>query len=407
MVLTFWLEVIVVGINLLLLPHFGLILLTAIAALCFRGPSPKPNAPRARFLIVIPAHDEESGIAATVQSCRSLEYPESLFEVLVIADNCSDQTASIARQQGATVVERQDPEQKSKGHAIKFLIDHIQKSGRFAQLDALVVIDADTTVSADLLLAFAGSIESGEDWIQCFYTVANPDTSWRTRLMAYAFCLFNGVTPLGQSALGLSAGFRGNGMCFSTRSLQQVPWRSFGLVEDMEYSWNVRITGGKIAFRPDVRVAAIMLGQGGKAAVSQRRRWEFGRRELSRRVLERLLRSTHLKLTNKIASVLELTMPPMVQIILYYLCVVAANLVVLFGTHHSTWLSAFLIGSSFLMSLALTVHSLCPFFVFQLSWSYLLSLLYLPVYAVWKLPAMFSGKPTQWVRTAREEPVKP
>ncbi len=156
---------------------------------------------------MIPAHDEESGIAATVQSCRSLEYPESLFEVLVIADNCSDQTASIARQQGATVVERQDPEQKSKGHAIKFLIDQIQMSGRFAQLDALVVIDADTTVSADLLLAFAGSIESGEDWIQCFYTVANPDTSWRTRLMAYAFCLFNGVTPLGQSALGLSAGF--------------------------------------------------------------------------------------------------------------------------------------------------------------------------------------------------------
>jgi hypothetical protein len=114
-----------------------------------------------------------------------------------------------------------------------------------------------------------------------------------------------------------------------------------------------------------------------------------------------------LKLTKKIASVLELTMPPMVLILLYYLSAFAANLVVLLGTDHSTWLSAFLIGSSFLMSLALMVHSLCPFFVFQLSWSYLLSLLYLPVYAVWKLPTMFSGKPTQWVRTAREEPAKP
>ena len=96
----------------------------------------------------------------------------------------------------------------------------------------------------------------------------------------------------------------------------------------------------------------------------------------------------------------------MVPLLVYYLSVVAANLLVLLGTHHSAGLTGFLIGLSFLMSLALMVHAICPFLVFQLSWTYLLSLLYLPVYAVWKLPAMFSGRPTQWVRTAREEPVK-
>ena len=86
---------------------------------------------------------------------------------------------------------------------------------------------------------------------------------------------------------------------------------------------------------------------------------------------------------------------------------IAANLVILLGTRHAAWLSAFLIGSSFLMSLALMVHAICPFLVFQLPWKYLLSLLYLPLYAVWKLPAMFSGRPTQWVRTARESPSNP
>jgi len=327
--------------------------------------------------------------------------------VLVIADNCSDGTATIARQQGATVVERQDPDKKSKGHAIKFLIDRLQESGQFAQLDAIVVIDADTTVSTGLLLTFAGSIEAGQDWIQCFYSVANPDTSWRTRLMAYAFCLFNGVTPLGQSVLGLSAGFKGNGMCFSTRSLQRVPWRSFGLVEDMEYSWNVRIAGGKIAFLADVQVLGVMPGHDGKAAVSQRRRWEFGRRDVGRQVLVPLLRSSHLSLVDKFASVLDLTMPPMILLLVYYLCVVAANLLVILGTQHAAGLTAFLIGSSLIMSLALMVHAISPFLVFQLSWNYLLTLLYLPVYAAWKLAAMFSGRPTQWVRTAREEPVKP
>ncbi len=363
--LLFWLVLVVVAINLLLLPYFGFVLLTATAALCSRRLSPGPDVPKTRFLVVIPAHDEQSGIAATVRSCLALDYPAGLFEVLVIADNCSDDTAPIARQEGATVVERHDLEKKSKGHAIKYLIDELQASGRIAELDALVVIDADTTVGSSLLRAFAGSIESGEDWIQCFYSVANPDTSWRTRLMAYAFSLFNGVTPLGQSVLGLSAGFRGNGMCFTTGSLERVPWRSFGLVEDMEYSWNVRIAGGKIAFRPDVRVLGVMLGQGGKAAASQRRRWEFGRRELGRRFLVPVLRSTHLNLFKKFASLVELTMPPMVPILLYYLCVVAANLLVLLGTDHPVWLSAALIGSILLMTLALIVHALCPFFVIE------------------------------------------
>jgi hypothetical protein len=150
-----------------------------------------------------------------------------------------------------------------------------------------------------------------------------------------------------------------------------------------------------------------MLGQGGQAAASQRRRWEFGRREVRRRALLPLLRSAHLNLTEKVASVLDLTMPPMVLILGYCLCVTAANLVVLLGTRHPAGLALFLIGSSLLMSLALMVHALCPFFVFRLSWSYLLTLLYLPVYAAWKLPTLFKGRPTQWVRTAREEPAKP
>ena len=326
--------------------------------------------------------------------------------MLVIADNCSDDTASVALHHGATVVERHDPERKSKGHAIKFLIDQLKETGRFARLDALVVIDADTTVGPDLLRAFAGSIETGEDWIQCFYTVANPETSWRTRLMAYAFSLFNGVTPLGQSLLSLSAGFRGNGMCFSTRGLERVPFQSFGLVEDMEYSWTVRIAGGKIAFRPDVRVLGVMLGQGGKAAVSQRRRWEFGRRDLSRRMLVPLLRSRHMSFVEKIVSFVELTMPPLVQLFTFYLCIIAVNVAVLLGTRHPGYLTAFLIGTSALMTLAFLVHALCPFVVYRLSWSYLGTLLYLPVYAVWKLPAMFSKRPTQWVRTEREEPAR-
>ncbi len=80
--------------------------------------------------------------------------------------------------------------------------------------------------------------------------------------MTYAFSLFNGVMHLGQNALGSSAGFKGNGMCFSTRGLRRRPWQCYGLVEDMEYSWTLRVAGEKIGFQPDASVYGAMLGVG-------------------------------------------------------------------------------------------------------------------------------------------------
>ena len=165
-----------------------------------------------------------------------------------------------------------------------------------------MIIDADSTVDPDLLRAFDRELKSGHDWIQAYYTVSNPDESWRTRLLTYSFSLFNGVMPLGKARLGLSAAFTGNGMCFSVQGLKRVPWRSHGLVEDMEYSWAVRIAGEKIVFLPDVSVYGAMLARRGPAAASQRRRWEFGRKEISRMFLGPLLRSNRLRFWEKLPS---------------------------------------------------------------------------------------------------------
>jgi cellulose synthase/poly-beta-1,6-N-acetylglucosamine synthase-like glycosyltransferase len=395
-----------IGLNLLALPYFLFLLVTSLAALAARSrtTTAAEGAERCRFLIVIPAHNEEAGLAATVRSCLDLDYPGELFQVVVIADNCTDSTAAVARAAGAGAAERHDDERKSKGFAIEWLIDAMKARGELDSHDALVVIDADSTASPNLLRAFAACHARGIDWAQCFYTVANPNDSWRTRLLTYAFSLFNGVIPLGQWTLGQSAGFKGNGMCFTTRGLARVPWRCRGLVEDMEYAWEVRLAGGKIAFVPEARVFGMMLSRGGRAAAAQRRRWEFGRKALKARVLPALWKSPHLGFLEKAVSLVELTLPT-----LALLAGISALLLPLnaWAAARLGWLTASslsLFGMSVLVSLSLVVYAICPFVVFRLPWTYLMSLLHAPFYAAWKVLVALGGRPTQWVRTAREEP---
>jgi cellulose synthase/poly-beta-1,6-N-acetylglucosamine synthase-like glycosyltransferase len=392
--------------NLACLPYFLFLLSISLAALFSRRRHRAPSSPTSRFLIVVPAHDEESVIATTVRSCLSVNYAPSKFSVLVIADNCTDHTASVAKEAAARVVERFDAQKRSKGYAIEFLIDRLKQSGELESLDALVIIDADTIVDPELLQSFAAGLENGADWIQAYYTVANPDESWRTRLLKYAFSMYNGVMLLGQQALGGSASFKGNGMCFSVRGLRRVPFTCYGLVEDMEYSWTLKIAGEKIAFQPDVSVYGTMLKAGGKAAVEQRRRWEFGRRGLRRKFVAPVLRSEKLGVCEKIVSICELTIPSLAVLGVIGVVLATCNLAALYAGafRSSPIVDGFLLASSLVMIVALGVYALSPFFAMRLPVGYLWAVLSSPLYLAWKLMVFSKGAPKQWVRTAREKP---
>ncbi|WP_165231458.1 glycosyltransferase family 2 protein [Aquisphaera insulae] len=396
-----WLVAALLLINLAALPFVAFLLLTSLVAVLGGRRGGASVQPAERFLVMIPAHNEEGGIGTTVSSCLAIDYPAGLFEVLVIADNCTDRTASVARDAGATVVERSHETKRSKGFAIEYLIERLKESGRFEQLDALVLVDADTVVEPNILRSFADLIRSGGRWGQCYYTVANPDASWRTRLMTYAFALFNGVTPLGLSRLGQSVGFRGNGMCLTTEGLRRVPWTSYGLVEDMEFSWKVRLAGETIAFRPDTAVRGLMLSQGGKAAADQRQRWEHGRREIARRLPAAILRSDRLGLLEKLACLIEVRMPTMMILLPLMAALLAANAVVMWTTQ-PVWIVATLAILSAMMAVAIVATTLGPFLCFGLPWRYALSLAYVPVYAFWKLLLALRPRPDRWVRTVRE-----
>jgi cellulose synthase/poly-beta-1,6-N-acetylglucosamine synthase-like glycosyltransferase len=399
-----FLTVVLIAANAIALPYFLFLSAVSLAAMLSRRRTELPaGEPRSRFLVLIPAHDEETGIATTVASCRAADYPHALFNVLVIADNCSDRTAQVAAGAGARVVERFDDNKKSKGYAIEYLIGQLVASGEFERLEAIVVIDADTTIDANLLRRFDAHLRAGRDWVQCYYTVSNPDQSWRTRLMTYAFSLFNGVMMLGLTALGSSAGLRGNGMCFSTRGLRRRPWASYGLSEDMEFSWMLRLGGESIAFEPLSRVYGAMVTTGGSAAASQRRRWEFGRSEVRRNYLMPLIRAGRIGLGDKLLSVLELSFPPMALLLSAFAALVALDLLTILSVPATTsvvwWM---LVSCGAIMTVAIGLYTVSPFVAMALPWQYAKALVRAPAYIVWKVLVRLAGRPAGWVRTPRE-----
>lgn len=145
----------------------------------------------------------------------------------------------------------------------------------------MVVVDADSIVSPNLLHAFAVRLHAGEIAVQADYGVRNPLASWRTRLMTVALTIFHRVRGIARERMGLSAGLRGNGMCFSRACLSRFPHEAHGLVEDVEYGITLGLGGARIAYADEARVLGEMVSSA-SSSESQRARWESGRASLKR-----------------------------------------------------------------------------------------------------------------------------
>ncbi|WP_435022622.1 glycosyltransferase family 2 protein (plasmid) [Tundrisphaera sp. TA3] len=361
------------------------------------------QSPSKRFLIIIPAHDEQDLIATTVRSCQALDYPPDLYSIHVIADNCTDRTAEAAREAGARVYERFNVTLKSKGHALEEFFSAVPEASTLAgAYDAAVIVDADTALDDQLLRRFSDSLDRGHDWIQAYYTVSNADATWRTRLMTYAFSLTNGVWMLGLDRLGLSVGLKGNGMCFSRQGLSRHPWRAHGLVEDMEFALMLREAGERIHFLKDAIVRGEIVSRGGSAAESQRIRWESGRKSLRESFLRPIVASTRLNPMKKIVYIVDLYFPPLGRLAMA--TVLPAVMLIV-----QVWMGRSVLGLDFFildiyagMMVLLALYALSPLVVMDLPVRYLSALLALPYFLFWKAFKTFGRKPASWIRTPRE-----
>jgi cellulose synthase/poly-beta-1,6-N-acetylglucosamine synthase-like glycosyltransferase len=381
-----------------LAPAAYLFLLTLLSR---RRPAPVYGEPRLKFDLVVPAHDEEVGIADTVASLLAVDWPEELRRVVVVADNCKDGTAARAAEAGATVLVRTDAERRGKGYALHYAFERSLADG-FA--DAIVVVDADTDVSPNLLRAFAARLEAGEVALQAEYGVRNPNASWRTRLMVIAMAVFHVLRSLARERLRVSVGLRGNGMCFATRALREVPHEAFSIVEDVEYGIRLGEAGHRVAYAAEAVVRGEMVS-GERASRSQRRRWEQGRAALAKRHGWRLVRRGLATRSGLLLDLgLDVLVPPLSRIVLLIVAgsTVAGGLAVFLAREGTLALSP---APWALAGVLIVVYVLRGVWLAGVGWRGLVDLLWAPVYVIWKtfLGLGARAEPREWVRTTREK----
>jgi cellulose synthase/poly-beta-1,6-N-acetylglucosamine synthase-like glycosyltransferase len=372
--------------------------LLVLTCLSGRGVAAVPGPRTLFFDVIVPAHNEAEGIGQTISNLRQLAWPADLFRVIVIADNCTDDTARVARAAGAIVIERHDALNRGKGHALAHAFSWSRAEHRAA---AVVVVDADSKASANLLESFAARIELGEQALQAHYGVLNASASWRTRLMAIALGSIHKLRSRARERLGLSCGIRGNGWCVTHRLLDAIPYEAYSLTEDVEFGVELGLAGHRVAYCDDADVNGVMVTTE-SAARSQRQRWESGRLRLICSKVPVLLRRT---ISARSRVCLDLALDLLVLPLSYVVLSVAAILIValMLSLTNPAALQLILLSVAVANCAALVAYVGRGWILSGVGTAGLWDLLRVPGFIFWKLLLLVSGpRTTTWVRTKRE-----
>ena len=262
-------DVVAVGLALGLLPataaalyYFAL----TLAGWTARRPG-EGAAPRLHVTVLVPAHDEERTVADAVRSVAASDYPADLLSVVVVADNCSDGTAAVARALGAVALERRDPARRGKGFALAYGLDRVLRT----PTDAVMVVDADCELAPHAVRRLVAALEAGADVAQAAVVTRNPKVMPAGLIAGVGGQLENAVAA-GLDRLGYRTGLRGTGMAFRRAVLEAHRWDAFGLTEDAEYAGRLRLAGVGVKFVLDAEVRS-EAPPTAAAFGTQRRRW--------------------------------------------------------------------------------------------------------------------------------------
>lgn len=354
-----------------------------------------------KFAVVIPAHNEENSITSTINSISQIDYPGDNFDIIVVADNCTDKTVETANALKVRVMERNDLTHRGKGYALRWCFDKILHPSN--GYDAVAVIDADTVVSKNYLTVINYYFENGSKVVQVNDMVAPNPGAWTSEVIRLGFTLYNLSRPLGRKLFNGTAGIRGNGMCFSTDVLKEVPWNTYSLNEDLEYGIIIFLNGINVDFAPETTIFATMPTHA-KNAESQRARWEKGRFPVIKRYSGQLLYGALKKVSLRYCDLfLELIIPPFVNLFgaVSLLCLIHCILWLTGKSQLVNYTAAWILAVVFGI-----IHVIVGLIAARADKQLYNVIFQIPKYAIWKiylyLKRFTKATTTDWIRTERE-----
>ncbi len=343
--------------------------------------------------IIIPAHNESTGILRTLNNLKYLASKDGHTDIIVVADNCDDDTADIATKAGVRVLTRQNPELRGKGYALDYAF-HALESENYA---GYIVVDADTEAQDNFLTVIRQHFAAGAQVIQTRYGVLNSHESLRTQILEIALAAFNVLRPLGRHQANLSAGILGNGFALRKNVLAQVPYTATSVVEDVEYHLHLISAGYQVEFANETQVYGEMPSTEQQSR-TQRSRWEGGRLRMLVDFggsLAKLCFKGNFRFAEPLFDLLLLPLAYHVLLLLLPL-----PLVLITG-------SELLLVASFVSLLIVVMHVMAAIHVAGLGWDRLLVLCRVPFYLLWKIRMIgrtvrTARKDSDWVRTERK-----
>lgn len=390
-----YIEILLAAIAVLLLIPSLTLFVQVISAYLLKGQESAIQEIDVRIAVLIPAHNESTGIIATLNSIRP--QLKSMDTLLVVADNCNDDTAAIALANGAEVIVRNDLENRGKGFALDFGIRHLSKSPS----EVVVIIDADCLIETGGLKSIAAYALLHGRPVQALYLMYAKNTNLKSRISEFAWCVKNLVRPLGYAKLGLPCQLMGTGMAFPWNIISTVDLANGNIVEDMKLGIDLSIAGTPPLFYSNTKVMsdfpAVSEVQSG-----QRTRWEHGHMAMILSEAPRLFMQGIAKGDkNLLAMAFDLSVPPLALLVVLLFGYAAVTGMVLL-MYHVGWL-AFQVALSGVALLIIAIAFA------WLGWGRNIiafsTLLLVPVYVISKIPhyvKFLFKRQKAWNKTERD-----
>jgi cellulose synthase/poly-beta-1,6-N-acetylglucosamine synthase-like glycosyltransferase len=292
-------------------------------------PKPQPAAtaaaPRRRVAIIVPAHNESAGLLPTLQDLDHQLTPGD--RLLVVADNCSDDTASIASFAGAEVVVRSDPTRIGKGYALDFGVQHLSSDPR----EIVIVVDADCRLDDGAIDQLARTCGATERPCQALYLLAAPaDLTINHQVAEFAWQLKNWIRPLGLHTLQLPCQLMGTGMAFPWQIIRSAHLANGFMTEDLKLGLELASAGHPPVFCPSAVITS-QFPSSQRATKTQRQRWEQGHLALITQVPAMALAALKNWNPGFLALLLDITVPPLALLVLLLLVAVTIGGIIMVG----------------------------------------------------------------------------